>query len=61
MHDFDLGIEERHQLDDYVEAIGDPSRFDEIVFCGFGEPTLRLKLLLAIQQIDSLNNQTHIQ
>jgi len=25
-----------------IEAAGDPARYDEIVFCGFGEPTLRL-------------------
>lgn len=56
VHDFDLGIEERHQLDDYIEAIGDPGRFDEIVFCGFGEPTLRLKLLLAIAKVIKQKN-----
>ncbi len=48
VHDYDLGIEERHQASDYIEAIGDPALFEEIVFCGFGEPTLRLKLLLTI-------------
>jgi TatD DNase family protein len=25
-----------------VQAVGDPTRYDEIVFCGFGEPLLRL-------------------
>ena len=28
-----------------LAACGDPSRFDEVVFSGFGEPTLRLDLL----------------
>lgn len=29
-------------LKEMIAAIGDPTRFDEIVFCGYGEPTLRL-------------------
>jgi TatD DNase family protein len=31
-----------------LEAIGDPTRYDAIVFCGFGEPTLRLKVMLEV-------------
>ncbi|OIO56689.1 MAG: hypothetical protein AUJ55_07935 [Proteobacteria bacterium CG1_02_64_396] len=31
-----------------IEAIGDPTRFDEIVFCGYGEPTLRLPVVLSV-------------
>jgi TatD DNase family protein len=29
-----------------IEAIGDPKKYEEIVFCGFGEPTIRLDVLL---------------
>lgn len=29
-------------------AIGDPSRYDEVVFCGYGEPLLRLDLVREI-------------
>ena len=25
----------------YIKEIGDPKKFNEIVFCGFGEPTIR--------------------
>jgi TatD DNase family protein len=25
----------------YIEEIGNPSKYDEIVFCGYGEPTIR--------------------
>ncbi len=31
-----------------IAAIGDPAAYDEIVFCGFGEPTLRLDVLLEV-------------
>ncbi|MFC1888566.1 TatD family hydrolase [Thermodesulfobacteriota bacterium] len=31
-----------------IEAIGDPSAYDEVVFCGFGEPLVRLDLVLEV-------------
>jgi len=34
------------ELLDAVEAKGGPERFSEIVWCGYGEPTLRLDLIL---------------
>jgi len=33
-----------------IQAVGDPLIYDEIVFCGFGEPTLRLDALLEISR-----------
>jgi TatD DNase family protein len=47
---YNLRLDREHEIGEYLEAIGDPSRFIEIVFCGFGEPTLRLDALLAIGQ-----------
>ena len=29
----------------YISEIGDPKRFKEIVFCGYGEPTIRKQFL----------------
>ena len=31
-----------------VRAVGDPKKYDEIVFCGYGEPTLRLDCIMEI-------------
>jgi len=31
-----------------IAAAGDPARYREVVFCGYGEPTLRLKVLLEV-------------
>ncbi|HOX09065.1 MAG TPA: YchF/TatD family DNA exonuclease [Candidatus Omnitrophota bacterium] len=31
-----------------VDAVGDPKLYDEVVFCGYGEPTLRLDCLLEV-------------
>lgn len=29
----------------YIQEIGDPKKFSEIVFCGYGEPTIRLDII----------------
>jgi TatD family-associated radical SAM protein len=44
----DLSLPRRPERDEIIAAIGDPSPYEEVVFCGFGEPTLRWKLLLEI-------------
>jgi TatD family-associated radical SAM protein len=48
VHDYDLALEKRPTTEEIIAAIGDIEDYREIVFCGFGEPTLRLKPLLAI-------------
>jgi TatD DNase family protein len=32
----------------YINEIGDPKLYDEIVFCGFGEPTIRWDVVKAV-------------
>jgi len=32
----------------YINEIGDPKRYDEIVFCGYGEPTIRFDVVKEI-------------
>ncbi len=48
VHEYDLLLTQRHTAEEYIEQIKDPSQYKEIVFCGFGEPTLRIKDLLSI-------------
>lgn len=48
VHDYDLTFDHRPEYQEIMAAIGDPAQYEEIVFCGFGEPTLRLKLLLQL-------------
>jgi TatD family-associated radical SAM protein len=48
VHDYDLTLDHRPEVADIIADIGDPSRYRQVVFCGFGEPTLRLKALLEI-------------
>ena len=45
VHEYDLTLDQRPESDEIIQSIGDPRRYDEIVFCGYGEPTLRLKVL----------------
>lgn len=42
---YSLKIETEPTAREVLEAIGDPTRYDEIVFCGYGEPTVRLEEL----------------
>lgn len=37
-----LKIEKEPTAEEVIQAIGDPTRYREIVFCGYGEPTIRL-------------------
>jgi TatD DNase family protein len=40
-----LRIEHEPTADEAIAAIADPRKYEEIVFCGFGEPTIRLDVL----------------
>lgn len=48
VHQYDLTLDHRPTQQEIIDAIGDPQGYREVVFCGFGEPTLRLKVLLAV-------------
>ena len=52
-HDFtvkghQLCLEREPGIEEVMTAIGDPSSYDEVVFCGYGEPLLRLDLVKAV-------------
>jgi TatD DNase family protein len=40
-----LKLDHEPSFDEVMAAVGDPSAYDEIVFCGYGEPLLRLDLV----------------
>ncbi len=48
VHEYDLTMDHRPDVQEIIDAIGDPSDYAEVVFCGYGEPTLRLKVLLQV-------------
>jgi TatD DNase family protein len=41
----ELFLEREPSFEEVKQAIGDPSSYDEVVFCGYGEPLLRLDLV----------------
>jgi TatD DNase family protein len=45
---YNLKLEGEPSVEEIVEAVGDPTRYREVVFCGYGEPTTRLDALLAV-------------
>ena len=48
VHAYDLTLDHRPSTQEIIASIDEPGRYAEVVFCGFGEPTLRLKVLLAV-------------
>jgi len=42
---YNLHIDYQPTMAEIIAAIGDPQRYRSIVFCGYGEPTLRLDVL----------------
>lgn len=48
---YDLTLTTEPSVKEILEAIGDPSRFREIVFCGYGEPLLRLAEVIAVSKV----------
>ncbi len=45
---YELRLHDEPSVTDIIAAVGDPSRYSEIVFCGLGEPTRRLDVLLEV-------------
>lgn len=45
---YDLTMQHRPNVNEIIASIHNPTAYTEIVFCGYGEPTLRLKTLLEV-------------
>ncbi|THB68322.1 MAG: radical SAM protein [Gammaproteobacteria bacterium] len=55
VHQYNLGLDKNPSASEYIDLIGDPKQFNEIVFCGFGEPTMRIEVLLEIAEFVKQN------
>ena len=47
---YDLWLEKEPTAEEVIERIPDPTRYQEIVFCGYGEPMMRLDTLLEVAE-----------
>jgi TatD DNase family protein len=43
-----LRLEKEPTIEEVIAAIGDPKRYKEVVFCGYGEPTIRLDVIKSV-------------
>ena len=50
VHQYDLKLQHRPKVEEIIQSLDQCEQYEEIVFCGYGEPTLRLKELLTIAQ-----------
>jgi len=48
MGEYNLWLDKEPTVQEVLEQIGDPTQYSEIVFCGFGEPMIKLEELLEI-------------
>lgn len=48
MADYNLWLSVEPDVDTVKELLGDVTKYDEVVFCGYGEPTYRLDALVEI-------------
>lgn len=46
--DYELWLDEEPTAEDVISLLGDVKGYDEVVFCGFGEPTCRLDVLVQV-------------
>jgi len=55
---YNLGMKKSEEPDAevYIREIGDPKKYDEIVFCGYGEPTIRWEVVKKISEYVKANN-----
>ncbi len=48
VREYELRLRRKPSVEEIVAAAGDPAGYAELVFCGLGEPTLRLQVMLEV-------------
>ncbi|MEE9491924.1 MAG: TatD family nuclease-associated radical SAM protein [Gammaproteobacteria bacterium] len=56
VYEYNLGLETLPSAEEIIAEIDDPAMYEQVVFCGFGEPTLRLAVVLQVARFVKENN-----
>jgi TatD DNase family protein len=54
-HNLGMKKSEEPSAEDYIKDIGDPKKYFEIVFCGYGEPTIRWDVVKKVASYVKMN------
>ena len=57
---YHLWLDHEPSTEEILKAIGDPKQYKEIVFCGYGEPLIRLNTIIEVAQAIKKSSQTRI-
>lgn len=59
--EYDLWLDREPSVEEIIADIGDAAEYDEVVFCGFGEPMMRLPELLEVAKyLKKLNKKVRV-
>lgn len=47
---YQLWLDKEPSVEEIIKAVGDPSLYKQIVFCGYGEPTIRLDVIKEVSR-----------
>lgn len=53
---YDLWLDEDPSSEEVIEYIGSPSNYEEVVFCGYGEPLIRLEVVKKVSEYIKLHD-----
>ena len=57
---YHLWLDYEPSTEEILKAIGDPKQYKEIVFCGYGEPLIRLNIIIEVSQAIKKSSQTRV-
>ncbi len=52
---YNLWLAKKPEVEEIIEALGDLNAFQEVVFCGYGEPLLRPEIIVAVASFIKAN------
>jgi len=63
IHGYNLRLAKKDEpsVEDYIREIGEPNQYKDVVFCGYGEPTIRLDIITELaRRIKAAGGKTRL-